>query len=60
MLLIDIDSKNISSSRKTISDNKLDDRVMIIQTKPNDPLIPIDKLDIDRYDTPQTKNTPMP
>ncbi|RAO66719.1 hypothetical protein BHQ10_002731 [Talaromyces amestolkiae] len=44
----DIDSKNISSSRKSVLDNELDDRVMIMETKPSDPLIPFDKLDVDR------------
>jgi tRNA1(Val) A37 N6-methylase TrmN6 len=55
---VDIDNRNISSSRKTISDNKLEDRVTIIKTKPNDPLIPIDKLDVDRYDTSSHEEHP--
>uniref|UniRef100_A0A093XCN2 Putative methyltransferase-like protein C27D7.08c n=1 Tax=Talaromyces marneffei PM1 TaxID=1077442 RepID=A0A093XCN2_TALMA len=50
ILWLDIDGSNISSSRKVVSDNKLDDRITILETKPNDPLIPIDRLDVDRLD----------
>ncbi|KAI2975231.1 hypothetical protein CBS147323_1101 [Aspergillus niger] len=47
----DIDKDNIRTSRDTISKNKLDSRIEIIQTDPKDELIPLDtKLNVDRLD----------
>ncbi|GLA31896.1 hypothetical protein AnigIFM63326_010811 [Aspergillus niger] len=47
----DIDNANIRSSRDTVSNNKLDSRIEIIQTDPKDELIPLDtKLNVDRLD----------
>ncbi|GLA47915.1 hypothetical protein AnigIFM63604_002855 [Aspergillus niger] len=47
----DIDNDNIRTSRDTISKNKLDSRIEIIQTDPKDELIPLDtKLNVDRLD----------
>ncbi|EED15582.1 DUF890 domain protein [Talaromyces stipitatus ATCC 10500] len=46
----DIDSKNVSLSQKAVSDNKLDDRIRIMQTNKDDPLIPTDKLDVESLD----------
>ncbi|OKL62360.1 hypothetical protein UA08_03054 [Talaromyces atroroseus] len=50
LLQSDIDDRNISSSRQTVSKNKLENRVKIIETKPDDPLIPFEKLNVDRLD----------
>lgn len=45
----DIDNDNIRTSRDTVSKNKLDSRIEIIQTDPKDELIPLDtKLNVDR------------
>ncbi|BCR94884.1 DUF890 domain protein [Aspergillus luchuensis] len=47
----DIDNDNIRTSRDTVSANKLDSRIEIIQTDPKDELIPLDtKLNVDRLD----------
>ncbi|GCB17310.1 putative methyltransferase-like protein C27D7.08c [Aspergillus awamori] len=47
----DIDNDNIRTSRDTVSKNKLDSRIEIIQTDPKDELIPLDtKLNVDRLD----------
>ncbi|OJJ72350.1 hypothetical protein ASPBRDRAFT_42038 [Aspergillus brasiliensis CBS 101740] len=47
----DIDNDNIRTSRETVSANKLDSRIEIIQTDPKDELIPLDtKLNVDRLD----------
>ncbi|QKX59833.1 uncharacterized protein TRUGW13939_06975 [Talaromyces rugulosus] len=46
----DIDEDNIVSSRKTVSENQKSDRITVVKTDPDDLLIPLDKLGIDRLD----------
>ncbi|KAI4210523.1 MAG: hypothetical protein LQ349_009472, partial [Xanthoria aureola] len=44
----DIDEKNLSYARQNILANNLKSRIRPLLTDPNDPLIPLDALDLDR------------
>ncbi|KAH8705944.1 DUF890 domain protein [Talaromyces proteolyticus] len=46
----DIDDKNLLSSRQNVSKNNMDRRIKIVKTNPDDFLIPLDKLGVDRLD----------
>ncbi|PWY90662.1 DUF890 domain protein [Aspergillus heteromorphus CBS 117.55] len=46
----DIDDDNIQTARKTVSTNKLDSCIEILQTDPKDDLFPLSKLNVDRLD----------
>ncbi|KAL4940127.1 hypothetical protein BDV06DRAFT_224369 [Aspergillus oleicola] len=46
----DIDDENIKTSTRTVKANKLDSRIRIVKTSPDDALIPLRTLDIERLD----------
>ena len=45
----DIDEKNLTYARSNIIQNNLKSRIRPFQTKPNDALIPLDAISLDRY-----------
>lgn len=49
MRIADIDEKNLTFARSNIIQNSLKSRIRPFQTKPNDPLIPLDAIGLERY-----------
>lgn len=45
---VDIDDNNIRTSRKNVSANGLDSRIQIVETNPDDGLIPLARLGVEK------------
>ncbi|KAI4255930.1 MAG: hypothetical protein L6R42_006484 [Xanthoria sp. 1 TBL-2021] len=52
ILVQNIDEKNLSYARQNILANNLKSRIRPLLTKPNDPLIPLDALGLEKYIPP--------
>lgn len=46
----DIDEKNLTYAKRNILENNFKSRIRTLQTKPNDPLIPLDAFDLESID----------
>lgn len=44
----DIDDKSLQFARQNIQENRLQNRIKLLQTKPNDPLLPLDVVKLDQ------------
>ena len=45
----DIDEKSIQFAKKNVQENGLQNRIKLLQTKPDEPLLPLDNMGIERY-----------
>lgn len=47
--MIDIDDENVQNAQKTVSTNTLESRIKIVKTDPSSDLIPLQKLEHERF-----------
>lgn len=48
-LVVDIDDKSLEFARQNVQSNGLQNRIKLLQSKPDGPLIPLDILGFERY-----------
>lgn len=46
--MIDIDEKSLDFARQNVKDNELQNRIMLLKTSPEDPLLSLDKMKLER------------
>jgi 23S rRNA (adenine1618-N6)-methyltransferase len=46
---IDIDEKSLQFARQNVEANNLQNRIKLLQTSPNDPLLPLNKMGFEKY-----------
>lgn len=44
----DIDDKSLQFAKQNVKDNNLQNRIKLLQTQPDDPLLPLDKMGFEK------------